>query len=88
MSEPVGIVGFEKPASPPAPRPSGGAGDFGFAGMLDEAGAPADSPGARDRSPAVNAYNALNLLNGRFPPPDSGAGFLFTVVAIMNEETA
>ncbi|MEK6709636.1 MAG: hypothetical protein AABZ64_03575 [Nitrospinota bacterium] len=84
MSEPVGIVGFEKLASPPAQPPAGGAGDTGFQRVLDEASAgEAGDPGGA--ASAVRAYNAVNLLNGKFPPPDSGAGFLFTVVA-MNQE--
>lgn len=90
MSEPIGIVGFEKPASPPARPPAGGAGDFGFSDFLDAAGASAEGgePRARALPSSVTAYNSLNLLNGKFPPPDSGAGFTFTVVAIMNEEAA
>ncbi|MBI3025900.1 MAG: hypothetical protein HYY66_09580 [Candidatus Tectomicrobia bacterium] len=90
MSEPIGIVGFEKPASPPARPPAGGAGDFGFSDFLDAAGASAEGgePRARALPSSVTAYNSLNLLNGKFPPPDSGAGFIFTVVAIMNEEAA
>jgi hypothetical protein len=90
MSEPIGIVGFEKPAPSPARPPAEGGGDFSFSDFLDAAGAPAEGgePRARVLPPAVTAYNNLNLLNGKFPPPDSGAGFIFTVVAIMNEAAA
>ena len=89
MSEPIGIVGFEKAAAPAAAQPPAGrAGDFGFAGLLDAASAAYGNGGAEPPSPAVTAYNSLNLLNGKFPPPDSGAGFIFTVVAIMNEGAA
>ena len=38
-------------------------------------------------SPSVTAYNSLNLLNGKFPPPDSGAGFIFTVVTLQQDAT-
>lgn len=86
MSE-LGIVGFQAPAAPPAQPPAGGAGDTGFQRMLDEASAgETEDPGGT--ASTVRAYNAMNLLNGKFPPPDSGAGFLFTMVAIMNEEAA
>lgn len=93
MSEPIGIVGFEDfktGAASPARPPAGGAGDFGFSDFLDAAGASAEGgePRASALLSSVTAYNSLNLLNGKFPPPDSGAGFIFTVVAIMNEEAA
>ncbi|OGL60916.1 MAG: hypothetical protein A3J27_09650 [Candidatus Tectomicrobia bacterium RIFCSPLOWO2_12_FULL_69_37] len=85
MSEPIGIVGFEKAASLPAPPPARSGGDFGFAELLDAARAGGED--ARSPSPSVTAYNSLNLLNGKFPPPDSGAGFIFTVVTLQQDAT-
>ena len=87
MSEPIGIVGFEK-AAPPAVPPAWEVGDFGFSAFLDAAAAEAAEPQPRPLPPAVTAYNSLNLLNGKFPPPDSGAGVLFTQIAMKNEAAA
>lgn len=88
MSTPVEFISVEGQGPLPA-LPSAQAqrkGDFGFAALLDAAGAPGGEAAEPDApSQAVAAYNVLNLLNGRFPPPDSGAGFLFTVVAMKNE---
>jgi hypothetical protein len=89
MSDPIGITGFEgvpAGASPAAP-PARGAGGPAFSELLDAIAAEGGEPQPQGPSPTVTAYNTLNLLNGRFPPPDSGAGFLFTVVAMHQEAT-
>ena len=38
--------------------------------------------------PATKTYNSHNLLNGRYPPPDSGAGYTFTTVSLRANEAA
>ncbi len=60
--------------------------DPGFSRLLEESKSPRkpyveESP----TTPAMAKYNAHNLLNGQYPPPDSGAGYLFAVVALDNE---
>jgi hypothetical protein len=60
--------------------------DPGFSRLLEENESPRkpyveESP----TTPAMAKYNAHNLLNGQYPPPDSGAGYLFTIVVLDNE---
>ncbi len=60
--------------------------DPGFSRLLEESKSPrrpyVEEP---PTTPAIAKYNAHNLLNGQYPPPDSGAGYLFAVVALDNE---
>jgi len=57
----------------------------GFSHLLDS---------ATDRNPylidppktvEMAKFNVHNLLNGQYPPPDSGAGYLFSHVSLNNE---
>ncbi len=49
-----------------------------------EAAEPAEAP----LLPATKTYNSPNLLNGKFPPPDSGAGYTFTIGSLRADEAA
>jgi hypothetical protein len=61
--------------------------DPAFSRIMGEA---MKSPSSHESSssPTTISFNANNLLNGQFPPPDSGAGYTFTTVSLMGEEAA
>ncbi len=60
--------------------------DPGFSRLLEESESPRRPYVEESRpTPAMAKYNAHNLLNGQYPPPDSGAGYMFAIVAIDNE---
>ena len=68
-------------AGPAAPSP-----DPGFSRLLDDATSQKPYLAAPPSTPAVTSYNVRNLLNGQFPPPDSGAGYLFANIALNEED--
>ncbi len=37
-------------------------------------------------TPAMAKFNVHNLLNGQYPPPDSGAGYLFAHISLNEED--
>lgn len=61
--------------------------DPAFSRIMNDAMESIDSPDSSS-SPSTISFNANNLLNGQFPPPDSGAGYTFTAVSLMGEEAA
>jgi hypothetical protein len=63
-------------------RTFAGPGIFANAGQRDRK-TPYMTP--RPKTPEIAKFNAHNLLNGQFPPPDSGAGYLFSYIAMNNE---
>ncbi len=67
---------------PPSASP-----DPAFSRIMNEAASAAETPEA-PLLPSAETYNAHNLLNGRFPPPDSGAGYTFTIVSLLADEAA
>ena len=59
--------------------------DPGFSRLLEESESSRRPYVEKSRpTPAIAKYNAHNLLNGQYPPPDSGAGYIFTTVALDN----
>jgi hypothetical protein len=68
-------------AGPAAPSP-----DPGFSRLLDEATSRKPYLAPSSPPPSVAKYNVRNLLNGQFPPPDSGAGYLFANIALNAED--
>jgi len=70
------------PGVPPSASP-----DPAFSRIMDDAVNAAEP----DETPlllATKTYNSHNLLNGRYPPPDSGAGYTFTTVSLKADEAA
>lgn len=67
---------------PPSASP-----DPAFSRIMADAMNTAETPEAPPL-PATETYNSHNLLNGRFPPPDSGAGYTFTTVSLRGEQAA
>ena len=61
--------------------------DPAFSRIMNEA-MNAVEPAETPLLPATKLYNSHNLLNGQFPPPDSGAGYTFTTVSLRNDEAA
>jgi len=53
--------------------------------MLEEASPQPSAPEPPPVPASIERFNSMNLLNGQFPPPDSGAGYLFITVALKNE---
>ncbi len=68
-------------ALPPASSP-----DPGFSHMLDEETSRKPHLPEAPRTPEMAKFNVHNLFNGQFPPPDSGAGYLFALIS-LNENT-
>jgi len=67
-------------ALPPASSP-----DPGFSRLLDSATARKPFLENPPKTAEMAKYNVHNLLNGQFPPPDSGAGYLFAHISLNNE---
>lgn len=66
----------------PSPSP-----DPAFSRIMDEAMNAGDLPDP-PLLPARESYITHSLLNGQYPPPDSGAGFTFTAVSLLDEQAA
>lgn len=56
--------------------------DPGFSRIMDDALLAAEATQPNAPAAATAVFNAYNLLNGQYPPPDSGAGYTFTTVAL------
>lgn len=68
------------PAPPKAPSP-----EPGFSSILDSESAPKPYMIESAPTPAMAKYNVHNLLNGQYPPPDSGAGYLFAQISLNDD---
>ena len=69
------------PATPKAPSP-----EPGFSSILDSESTLKPYKIESEPTPAMAKYNVHNLLNGQYPPPDSGAGYLFTHISLNEED--
>ena len=58
--------------------------DPGFSRLLDSAAGQKPSIEESPTTAEMAKFNLHNLLNGQFPPPDSGAGILFTHISLNN----
>lgn len=67
------------PRKAPSPEP-------GFSSILEGESTPKPYMPESEPTPAMAKFNVHNLLNGQFPPPDSGAGYLFTHIALNDED--
>ncbi len=78
------IPGAEAPSRdvPPSASP-----DPAFSRIMADAMNTTETPDAPPL-PATEVYNSHNLLNGQYPPPDSGAGYTFTAVSLRDEQAA
>ncbi len=59
-----------------------------FSRIMNDAMSAAELPEAPLLPSATEIFNARNLLNGQFPPPDSGAGYTSTHISLQDEEAA
>ncbi|MFP6868190.1 MAG: hypothetical protein VCE91_02365 [Nitrospinota bacterium] len=66
-------------APPPASSP-----DPGFSRLLDSATGQKPSIEESPKTAEMAKFNLHNLLNGQFPPPDSGAGILYSHISLNN----
>jgi hypothetical protein len=69
------------PASPKAPSP-----EPVFSSILESVSTPKPYMIESAPTPAMAKFNVHNLLNGQYPPPDSGAGYLFTHISLNSDD--